>query len=257
MKLSGQASLVTGAARGIGRAIAERLADEGSNVALADVRKELLADVAASVDKKGVQSLMIAADVTQPTEVESMINAVISNFGGIDIFFNNAGVVKVQEFFDVKEEDWDHIMDVNLKAVFFCGQAVARHMRERGHGKIINTASLAANRGRPEMAVYAASKSGVVSVTRSMAIELAETGITVNALAPGIIDTDMWELIDAQSGDLRHVAKGETFRNRSSLIPMKRPGRPDEVANVAAFLASSESDYITGQTIYIDGGDSA
>jgi D-sorbitol dehydrogenase (acceptor) len=148
-------------------------------------------------------------------------------------------------------------MDVNLKAVFFCGQAVARHMRERGHGKIINTASLAANRGRPEMAVYAASKSGVVSVTRSMAIELAETGITVNALAPGIIDTDMWELIDAQSGDLRHVAKGETFRNRSSLIPMKRPGRPDEVANVAAFLASSESDYITGQTIYIDGGDSA
>ena len=254
MKLSGKASLVTGAARGIGRAIAERLADEGSNVALADVRKELLSDVAAAV---GVQSLMIAADVTAPCEVASMINAVISNFGGIDIFFNNAGVVKVQEFFDVKEEDWDHIMDVNLKAVFFCGQAVARHMRERGHGKIINTASLAANRGRPEMAVYAASKSGVVSVTRSMAIELAETGITVNALAPGIIDTEMWELIDAQSGDLRHVAKGETFRNRSSLIPMKRPGRPDEVANVAAFLASSESDYITGQTIYIDGGDSA
>ena len=107
------------------------------------------------------------------------------------------------------------------------------------------------------MAVYAASKSGVVSVTRSMAIELAETGVTVNALAPGIIDTDMWELIDAQSGDLRHVAKGETFKNRSSLIPMKRPGRPDEVANVAAFLASGESDYITGQTIYIDGGDSA
>ena len=153
MKLSGKASLVTGAARGIGRAIAERLADEGSNVALADVRKELLTDVAAAVDKKGVQSLMIAADVTAPSEVASMINAVISNFGGIDIFFNNAGVVKVQEFFDVKEEDWDHIMDVNLKAVFFCGQAVARHMRERGHGKIINTASLAANRGRPEMAV--------------------------------------------------------------------------------------------------------
>ena len=107
------------------------------------------------------------------------------------------------------------------------------------------------------MAVYAASKSGVVSVTRSMAIELAETGVTVNALAPGIIDTDMWELIDAQSGDLRQGAKGETFNNRSSLIPMKRPGRPDEVANVAAFLASSDSDYITGQTIYLDGGDSA
>ena len=257
MKLSGKATLVTGAARGIGRAIAERLADEGSNVALADVRKELLTDVAAAVDKKGVQSVMIAADVTVPSDVASMINTVISTFGGIDIFFNNAGVVKVQEFFDVKEEDWDHIMDVNLKAVFFCGQAVAPHMRARGHGKIVNTASLAANRGRPEMAVYAASKSGVVSVTRSMAIELAETGVTVNALAPGIIDTDMWELIDAQSGDLRHVAKGETFKNRRSLIPMKRPGRPDEVANVAAFLAASESDYITGQTSYIDGGDSA
>ena len=257
MKLSGKATLVTGAARGIGRAIAERLADEGSNVALADVRKELLTDVAAAVDKKGVQSVMIAAAVTVPYAVASMINTVISTFGGLDLFFNNAGVVKVQEFFDVKEEDWDHIMDVNLKAVFFCGQAVAHHMRARGHGKIVNTASLAANRGRPEMAVYAASKSGVVSVTRSMAIELAETGVTVNALAPGIIDTDMWELIDAQSGDLRHVAKGETFKNRSSLIPMKRPGRPDEVANVAAFLASSESDYITGQTIYVDGGDSA
>ncbi len=257
MKLSGKATLVTGAARGIGRAIAERLADEGSNVALADVRKELLTDVAAAVNKKGVQSVMIAADVTVPSDVASMINTVISTFGGIDIFFNNAGVVKVQEFFDVKEEDWDHIMDVNLKAVFFCGQAVAHHMRARGHGKIVNTASLAANRGRPEMAVYAASKSGVVSVTRSMGIELAETGVTVNALAPGIIDTSLWELIDAQSGDLRHVAKGETFKNRSSLIPMKRPGRPDEVANVAAFLASSESDYITGQTIYVDGGDSA
>ena len=257
MKLSGKATLITGAARGIGRAIAERLADEGSNVALADVRKELLTDVAAAVNKKGVQSIMIAADVTVPSDVASMINTVISYFGGIDIFFNNAGVVKVQELFDVIEEDWDHIMDVNLKAVFFCGQAVAHHMRARGHGKIVNTASLAANRGRPEMAVFAASKSGVVSVTRSMAIELAETGVTVNALAPGIIDTDMWELIDAQSGDLRHVAKGETFKNRSSLIPMKRPGRPDEVANVAAFLASSESDYITGQTIYVDGGDSA
>ncbi len=257
MKLAGKSSLVTGAARGIGRAIAERLAREGANVAVADIREELLAEVVASIESAGVQALPIVVDITAKDGIEMMLNSVIASFGGIDIFFNNAGTLKVQEIFDVQEEDWDRIMDVNLKAVFFCCQAVARHMRDRGHGKIINTASLAAQRGRPELAAYAASKSGVVSVTRSMALELADTGVTVNALAPGIIDTDMWVLIDEQSGTLRDVPKGETFKNRTGKVPMGRAGSPQEVANAALFLASNEADYITGQTIYIDGGDSA
>ena len=195
--------------------------------------------------------------MSKKDQVENMVRDAINQFGQIDIFFNNAGIVIVQDFLDIKEEDWDRIMDVNLKAVFFCCQAVARHMRDRGHGKIINTASLAAQRGRPELAAYAASKSGVVSVTRSMALELADTGVTVNALAPGIIDTDMWVLIDEQSGTLRDVPKGQTFKNRTGKVPMGRAGSPQEVANAALFLASNEADYITGQTIYIDGGDSA
>ena len=257
MKLDGKVALITGAAGGIGQAIARRLAREGAHVALADIRTEPLDDIARIIESHNRKALKVAVDVTQTDQVAQMVQAVVKSFGHIDIFFNNAGIIRVQNFLEVTETEWDQVIDVNLKGVFLCGQAVAKHMVERQCGKIINTASLAADRGRPEIAAYAASKTAVVSLTRSMALDLADQGITVNALAPGIVDTDMWAFIDNEMGKLWGRQKGDSMQRRVGTVPLKRAATADEVANVGIFLASDEADYITGQTMYIDGGDSA
>jgi len=257
MKLDGKVALITGAAGGIGQAIARRLAREGAHVALADIRTEPLDDIARAIASHNRKALKVAVDVTQADQVARMVQTVVEAFGHIDIFFNNAGIIRVQNFLDVTEAEWDQVIDVNLKGVFLCGQAVAKHMMERHCGKIINTASLAADRGRPEIAAYAASKTAVVSLTRSMALDLADHGITVNALAPGIVDTDMWAFIDNEMGKLWGRQKGDSMQRRVDIVPLKRAASADEVANVGVFLASDEANYITGQTMYIDGGDSA
>jgi meso-butanediol dehydrogenase/(S,S)-butanediol dehydrogenase/diacetyl reductase len=254
MTLEGQVALVTGAARGIGQAIAQRLAREGANVAVADRREELLRQTAAAIEAHGRQTLALVVDVTRREQVERMVQQVVDTFGRLDVFFNNAGVIKIHDFLDITEEDWDWIMDVNAKGVFLCAQAVARYMVQQGRGKIINTASIAARQGVVDSAVYAASKAAVMSLTRSMALSLAAKGVTVNALAPGMVDTDMWASIDEQTAAMRSMQPGEPRQRRIRRIPLGRPAIPEDIANVAAFLASRDADYITGQTINIDGG---
>ncbi len=254
MSLEGNVALVTGAARGIGRAIATRLAQDGANIAVADMQEPLLQETFAAIEAYGRQALAVPVDVTQKAQVDDMVQQVTSHFGRLDVFFNNAGIIIIHDFLAITEEEWDRIMAVNAKGVFLCGQAVARYMVQQGRGKIINTASIAARQGVSDSAVYAASKAAVMSLTRSMALSLARQGVTVNAIAPGMVDTDMWTLIDTQTATMRGMPQGEPKNRRIRRIPLGRPAQPDDIAKVAAFLASSASDYMTGQTLNIDGG---
>ena len=232
-----------------------RGADEaGADVAVADLELASLAAVVRGVEDAGRRALALAADVTRRDEVDDMVGRTVEVFGHIDVLFANAGIIEVRPFLEASEEDWDRIMAVNAKGVFLCGQAVARHMVRRGSGRIINTASVAARIGLPDMAAYAASKAAVMSLTRSMALALGPQGITVNALAPGIVDTDMWTLIDQRRSEQRGQAGGEPTRERVATIPLQRAAQPRDVAEVAVFLASDEAGYINGQTINVDGG---
>lgn len=254
MNLHGKVVLVTGAARGIGRAIAERLAACGADLAVADLELDALAPVVAAVHKQGRRALALRVDVTRKADVDQMVAMTVKEFERIDVLFNNAGIIEICDFLDVDETQWDRVMEVNAKGVFLCGQSVARHMMTRAAGRIVNTASVASRLGLPDMAAYAASKAAVMSLTRTMALALGPHGITVNALAPGIVATDMWTKIDAQRAVMRGQTVGEPMRERVEAIPIGRAAVAEDIANVAAFLASDQAAYINGQTINIDGG---
>jgi 3-oxoacyl-[acyl-carrier protein] reductase len=242
-KLEGKVALITGGGRGIGRDIALLFAQEGADIALCDVNTEIAQSTQKEIEALGRRAASFATDVTAFKQVEEMVNLILDNFKHIDILVNNAGITRDNLLLRMSEEDWDKVLAVNLKGVFNCTKAVSKAMIKQRSGKIINIASIIGIMGNAGQANYAASKGGIISFTKSIARELASRNVNSNAVAPGFIQTAMTDkLNDAQ--------KSAMLAN----IPLNRLGLPSDVARACLFLASSDSDYITGQTIVVDGG---
>jgi meso-butanediol dehydrogenase / (S,S)-butanediol dehydrogenase / diacetyl reductase len=246
--------IVTGAGRGIGRGIALRLARDGMDVVVNDVNLEAVTYVSDEIKAMGRQSLAIVADVSNGNQVNSMVNQVVEEFGRLDIMVANAGIAQVKQAIDITEEDWDTIFSINAKGVFLCAQAAAKQMIKQKTGKIINCASIAGHQGFPLLSHYSATKFAVIGFTQALAKELGPHGITVNAYCPGIVGTDMWELIDEKMAEIMGLAKGEALKKFSELITLGRVESPEDVASFVSYLASTDSDYMTGQAINICGG---
>src|SRR5690625_1771514 len=242
--VQGKNVLVTGASRGIGKAIALELASKGANVAVNYAGSEERAQaVVEEIEKLGVKSFKIQADVSKEADVKAMIKEVINQFSGLDILVNNAGITKDNLLMRMKEDEFDQVIDINLKGVFLCIKAVTRQMMKQRAGKIINISSVVGVSGNPGQTNYVAAKAGVIGMTKSVAQELASRNILVNAVAPGFISTEM---TDALTEEQRNAML--------AMIPLAKLGKPEDVARVVRFLASKDANYITGQTIHIDGG---
>lgn len=241
--LDGKVAIVTGAAQGIGREIALLLARSGARTVIIDVSDKIF-DVMKEIKALGRESLAIKCDVSSGEEVKKTVGEAIERFSRIDILVNNAGIYPFKQFAEMTEQDWDRVLDVNLKGVFYFTKAVLPKMMERRKGKIINIASIAGSVvGFPNLAHYSASKAGIVGFIRALALEVAQYGINVNAISPGPILTPGTRVLGE-----------ETYEQIRRSIPLGRWGKPEDVANLVLFLASDESDFITGQNIVIDGG---
>ena len=255
MRLEGKAAIVTGGAQGIGRATAIRLAEEGAKVVIGDLQESGAQAVANEIIATGGQAHGMALDVRDRSQVQAVVDAAVARFGSLDILMNNAGVIRITPFLEIDEAEWDLLFDVNCKGLLWCAQAAARQMIAQGRGgKIINVASQAGRRGEALVLTYCASKATVISMTQSMGLALAEHKINVNAIAPGIVDTPLWESNDRRFAELLGMEIGEPKRTFVKSIPLGRIEQPEDVAGMAAFLASSDADYITQQCYNVDGG---
>jgi 3-oxoacyl-[acyl-carrier protein] reductase len=243
MLLKDKVAIITGGARGIGKEIALEFAREGANVAIADINSETLAQAEKEVSSLGVGILTLSVDVTNSTQVEEMVNKTLDKFKKIDILINNAGITADTLLIRMKEEDWDRVLAVNLKGTFNCIKAVAKVMIKQRSGRILSISSIIGLIGNVGQANYAASKAGIIGLSKSAARELAPRGINVNAIAPGFIQTEMTAVLSE-----------EVKSKMLEAIPLKKFGQPSDVARLAAFLASDAAGYITGQVICIDGG---
>jgi len=243
MSLSGKIALVTGAAQGIGREIALALATDGADVAICDVNIEAAQKTVADIEGKGRKSLALKANVASSVDVQAMIEQVVEKFGRIDILVNNAGITRDGLILRMKDEDWDMVLNINLKGAFLCAKAALKYMTKQRSGTIINIASIVGAMGNAGQANYVASKAGLIGLTKTIAREYSNRGITANAVAPGFIETAMTQALP------------ENVRQElAKQIPMGKLGTPEDVANAVRFLTSPWASYITGQVIHVNGG---
>ncbi len=252
MKLKDKVAIVTGGARGIGEAIVRAFAAEGAHVVIGDVEIEKAQSLAAEL---GGKALAVRLDVRDAKSIDALVAATVSKLGGIDILVNNAGVFNMGPLSEITEADFDRQFGVNVRGTVFVTRAVAAQMEKQGRGgKIINLASQAGRRGEANVAIYCASKAAVISITQSLGLELIKKRINVNAIAPGVVDTPMWDHVDSLFAKYEHRPIGEKKRLVGEAVPLGRMGVPDDYRGPAVFLASSDSDYVVAQTLNVDGG---
>jgi len=245
MRLANKVAIITGSRRGIGFGIAKRFAQEGADVVITDIDLAECRKACKELEKYGKKTLALKADVSKSKDVEKMVKAVIKKFKKIDILVNNAGIFIQKPLIEFSEKEWDKLIDINLKGVFLCTKSVVKEMMKRRYGKIVNIASIAGEVGFINSSAYCASKGGIINLTRELALELSSHKININAIGPGIIETPMTDFITQKKDVLKGILAN---------VPWNRVGEPLDIANAALFLASDEADYVTGQTLFVDGG---
>lgn len=252
MKLAGKVALVTGGARGIGRAICEAYIREGAKVAVAD---RSFAEAEQTATELGANAIAVAMDVSSPDQIYDGVASVEKKWGGIDVLVNNAGIFNMASINEITPEDYRRQYDINVGGTIFAIQAVVKGMRVRGRGgAIINFSSQAGRRGEANITIYCSTKAAVISITQSLALEFAKDNIRVNAIAPGVVDTPMWDIVDAQFAKKENRPLGEKKRLVGEAVPLGRMGVPEDIARPCVFLASDDARYITAQTLNVDGG---
>jgi len=261
VRLKDKIAIVTGGNKGIGRAISLAFAQEGADVIIAARDMQAAENVAKEIIKTGRRCITVCTDVSRADQVERMVNRTLQEFGRIDILVNNAGVLTMAKVVDLEEKDWNETMDINVKGIFFCCKTVARHMIKQKQGKIINISSIAGKEGYLYMAHYCASKAAVIGFTKALALELAPYNVNVNAVCPGIIETNMLVREYRWGAELRGFPTDEIDKGAKKIkeeaikaVPLGRSAQPEEVAGVVVFLASKEANYMTGQAINVTGG---